>query len=208
MEPGMARCLELKAERIHVNLRENDHLAHDFFLAEGYSRARAYLDLEADLMRREDASIKSGDIDRASFSRGEEHKLTALQNGIFTGSWGFCPNTDDEIKYYLSLTGVVLEDIILLKEDTDVVGYCWAHESLASSDTSKIARIHMIGIKRQFQGRGLGKKLLGLSCHVLRNQGFRRVELTVDSDNKPGCGLYAALGFKLKSRSFWFEKML
>jgi len=208
MEPGMIRCLELKGERIHVCLREKDHVAHDFFIAEEYSRVRTFLELEADLLRRDDSSIKSGDVERASFSEGEEHKLTALQDGIFSGSWGFCPNTDDEIKYYLALTGIELEDVILLKEEADVAGYCWAHESLSSSDTSKIARIHMIGVKREVQGRGLGKKLLRLSYHVLRNQGFRKVELTVDSNNKPACGLYAALGFKLKSSSFWFEKKI
>ena len=47
MEPGMARCLELKAGRIHVCLRESDNLGHDFFLAEGYSRVRTYLELKA-----------------------------------------------------------------------------------------------------------------------------------------------------------------
>ena len=157
-------------------------------------------------MRREETSIESGDIEWDSFSKGEEHRLTALQNEIFTGSWGFCSNTDDEIKYYLELTGVELEDVILLKEGTCDVGYCWAHESLSSSDTTKIARIHMIGVKKQLRGKGLGKELLRLSCRLLRNRGFRRIELTVDSDNKPACGLYAAFGFKLKSSSLWFEK--
>lgn len=208
MEPGMARCRELKGERIHVCLRENDHVAQDYFLAEGYSRVRIYLDHEADLLRREDSSIKSGNVERASFKKGEVEKLTAIQNGIFTGSWGFCPNTDDEIEYYLALTGIKLEDVILLKEGGDVAGYCWTHESLSSSDTSKIARIHMIGVKREFQGRGLGRKLLNLSYHILRNQGFRKVELTVDSNNKPACRLYTSLGFRLKSSSFWFEKKL
>ncbi|MFC2164323.1 GNAT family N-acetyltransferase [Acidobacteriota bacterium] len=208
MELGIIRSRELKGERIHVCLRESDHVGHDFFINEGYSRVRTFLDLEADLLRREDTSIKAGDVTRTSFSKGEEHKLAALQNGIFSGSWGFCPNTDDEVKYYLALTGIELEDVILLKDEMGIVGYCWAHESLSSSDTSKIARIHMIGVKRDIQGGGWGRKLLQLSYHLLRNQGFRKVELTVDSENKPACGLYAALGFKLKSSSFWFEKKL
>jgi ribosomal protein S18 acetylase RimI-like enzyme len=208
MEPGIVRCRELRGERIHVCLREKDHMAHDFFIKEGYSRVRTFLELEADLLRREDLSIKSGDVERASFSEGEDHKLASLQNEIFSGSWGFCPNTEEEIKYYLSLTGIKLEDVILLKEHKGVAGYCWGHESLSSADTFKIARIHMIGVKKEIQSRGLGKKLLRLTYHVLRNQGFRKVELTVDSENKPACGLYAASGFKLKSSSFWFEKKL
>jgi len=208
MGPAMARCLELKGERIHVCLRDDDHIGHDFFIAEGYSRVRTYLDLETDLLRKDGSSFKFEDIGTASFSEGEESKLTSFQNGIFSGSWGFCPNTVDEIQYYLALTGTRLEDVILLKEEAGVVGYCWAHESLSSLDTSKIARIHMIGVKREFQGRGFGKKLLHLSFHVLRSQGFRKVELTVDSNNKSACAMYAALGFKLRSSSFWFEKKL
>ena len=208
LETGIERCLELEGEKIHVCLRENDHVGHEFFIADGYSGIRTFLELEADLLKREDSSIESGIVERASFLEGEENMLAALQNGIFSGSWGFCPNTDDEIKYYLSLTGIKLEDVILLNEEDGVVAYCWAHESLSSSDTSKIARIHMVGVKREIQGRGLGKKILRLSYDVLRNQGFRKVELTVDSKNKPACGLYASLGFKLKSSSFWFEKKL
>ena len=164
LETGIERCLELEGEKIHVCLRENDHVGHEFFIADGYSGIRTFLELEADLLKREDSSIESGIVERASFLEGEENMLAALQNGIFSGSWGFCPNTDDEIKYYLSLTGIKLE--------------------------------------------GLGKKILRLSYDVLRNQGFRKVELTVDSKNKPACGLYASLGFKLKSSSFWFEKKL
>lgn len=208
LESGSVRCKELKGERIHVCLSENDYAAHDFFLNEGYTRVRTFLDLEADLLRRQDPSIKSEVANRASFSEGEENKLAALQNGIFSGSWGFCPNTDEEIKYYLVLTGINIEDVILLKEETDIVGYCWAHESLSSTDTAKTVRIHMIGVKRELQRQGLGRKLLNMSFYLLHNQGFRKVELTVDSDNKPAYDLYATSGFKLKSCSFWFEKEL
>jgi len=208
LEKGMARCRELDGERIHICLRENDYTGHEFFLSEGYSRVRTYLDLEADLMSRNDPNIKSGRFQGTSFSKGEEYRLKTLQNDIFVGSWGFCPNTVDEIKYYLALTETELEDVILLEEEGDVVGYCWVHESLSSSNTSKIARIHMIGIQRKFQGRGLGRELLRLSNHILRKRGYRKVELTVDSNNKPACGLYTAFGFQLKSRSFWFEKSL
>ncbi|MBN1225344.1 MAG: GNAT family N-acetyltransferase [Candidatus Aminicenantes bacterium] len=208
MGPCLNRCSELKARRIHVCLDEEDHAGQLFFKNSGFTRVRTFFELKADLRERRE-SVDDPDLRMcASFAAGDDAYLQKLQNGIFSGSWGFCPNTVEEIEYYLALTATKIEDILLLREKDDLLGYSWAHESLASGDTLKTARIHMFGIKKKFRGRGLGRKLLNLSLDALQSLGFRTVELTVDAQNKPACALYAALGFRVQSRCLWFEKQL
>jgi len=206
MEPCLKRCAELEAERIHVCLAENDQPAQRFFEASGFKRVRIFLGMKADLRGRLNPGDKLQGARHASLAPGEEACLQELQNGIFAGSWGFCPNTVDEIKYYLALTGTSIKDILFLREGDELAGYSWMHESPASAFTIKEVRIHMFGIKKKFRGKGLGGELLRLSLDLMGGMGFRVASLTVDAGNKPACALYAGQGFRIESKSFWLEK--
>jgi len=206
--PCLERCAEWKGERIHICLNESNHAAQRFFRASGFTPVRTFLELNTDL---KENSESEGDPEPGRYSffcSGEEEHLQKLQNEIFKRNWGFCPNTVEEIEYYLALTGISVEDVLLLKEGDEVIGYCWAHESPESADTMRAARIYMLGVLERFRGKDLGRKLLGLSLAVLKSHGFRTVELTVDAENAPACSLYAKLGFRVRSRSLWFEKTL
>jgi mycothiol synthase len=99
-------------------------------------------------------------------------------------------------------------DVLLLKDRAEVIGYFWAHPSVGSDPALKKGRIHMFGITPDFQGRGLGKKLLRMGLEDMRNNEHRSVELTVDEENRPAFALYDSLRFKEKFTSIWYEKSL
>lgn len=53
-------------------------------------------------------------------------------------------------------------------------------------------------IAEEFQGQGLGYHFLQSICEDLRDQGFKRMSLTVDVNNEPGIRLYRdKLGFEI-----------
>ena len=107
------------------------------------------------------------------FRKGEEGLLADLQNSIFAGSWGFCPNTRADVSYYLALTGTEIQDVILAKEKEKIVGYVWQQvvDDRRHATESKRGWIHMFGVLDQFRGKNWGRKLIMSGLHQLYLRG-------------------------------------
>ncbi|MFO7890868.1 MAG: GNAT family N-acetyltransferase [bacterium] len=135
---------------------------------------------------------------------GEEKKLAQLQNSSFRECWGFNPNTVDDVKLWLLSNDGSPGDIILAFFGEKPVGYCWTIIDIKKG----IGRIHMIGVKRQYRGKNLGKALLTKGLDYLTKKRMNIAVLTVDSDNEVAKNLYIALGFDVKNICLWFEKKL
>ena len=59
-----------------------------------------------------------------------------------------------------------------------------------------LAYLGALGIKREFQGRGYGTKILRELIHDLRAGGATRIELLVEADNARAIAFYHKLGFE------------
>lgn len=192
----------------HVCVPEEDKFTRNFAVELGFSQARCFLGMEVDL---------TGSFERIPVSVAVEHfragdaaLLATVQNRIFTGSWGFCPNSPDDIRYFFRLTQSKWRDILMIRENAKIIGYCWLHPVIREGraiDRRKW-RLHMFGTDPEFQGKGWGKKLFQTSLEYLRKREVTSLELTVDSENTPAIHLYKSLGFRVKSREFWYEKDL
>jgi ribosomal protein S18 acetylase RimI-like enzyme len=207
-EKGISRCREMDGDKIHVSLHENFSAGRIFFAESGFAPVRVHVELERDL--KEPLIFNKGPEigDVTHFGEGDEPLLADIQNRIFTGSWGFSPNSAQEIEYYLDLTQCRVSDVLWLKDGDNSIGYLWAHASIGEDSAFKKGRIHMFGIVPEYQGRGLGKKLLSIGLGDLRDKEFKSVELTVDEANPPAFALYESSGFKEKFTSLWYEKSL
>jgi mycothiol synthase len=189
----------------------------EFLSQMGFAPVRRYLQLEIDLSRVKlpvPAQIfKDKKLKLDKFSGGQESDLTEIQNTIFRDSWGFCPNSEADISYFLKLTGTRLQDILVLYTENENVraGYLWPHiidDDPASLSLRKRGRIHMCGILKEFQGRGWGRFLVTSGLHRLRRQGLQSIALTVDSQNASAVALYKSLGFITKTQEIWYELSL
>lgn len=208
----LKRASDVKAKVVHVCLSESNIAAKALMRKFDFTPVRCFLKLEINLSEviKETTSLLSVEI--GQFKPGEETQLTSIQNKCFTGTWGFCPNTVEEIRYYLDLTESRLKDVIAarLRKDKSIIGYCWTimlgknHKVFSR----KKGRIHMFGIDPDYQGKGLGKILLLSGLYYLREKGAGVVELIVDKENAVAYSLYRSLGFKTTSSSFWYEKRL
>ncbi len=172
----------------------------------GFSLVRCFLELRLDLSKVPLSNISQIALQCRHLKRGEEDKLTQIQNRSFADTWGYNPNTAEEIIYRTSLPNCSLEDIILVWEEDKPIGYCWTRT--AKDISERKGRIYMLGMDPDYRSKGIGKQVLLAGLAYLKGKGLRVVELTVDSKNKAACALYRSVGFEIWTSSLWYERAL
>ena len=112
----------------------------------------------------------------------------------------FCLRNNDE-----KIIGVISID----KDETVEKLSCWSKELQPSAELSRL------GVKTEYQNRGIAKKLLQYGMEELRNQGKRSVHFLVCKTNEKAIRSYAKLHFdivgecELFGESWWcYEKKL
>ena len=210
LDYAMQRAKELKVKAARVNTREDNSVAKSVLPRLGFRVVRRFLEFRLQL-----AETRLPDATHNAYSShhlqpGEEDKLTQIQNRCFAGTWGYNPNTTEEIAYRLNLSHCAPEDVILIYDGDKPIGYCWTllkHETEAVDDKQK-GCIHMLGIDPDSRGRGIGRVALLAGLSHLKNRGVQVVELTVDSENRAALALYQSSGFKVWTSSLWYEKAI
>ena len=141
------RAKELGVRVAHVNIAEDNVVAKGMLSKLGFECVRRYLELRLDM-----AKVSWQDIDQTMpecryLQRGEEDKLTHIQNRSFVGSWGYNPNTVEEIIYRTGLSNCSPEDIVLACDGDKVIGYCWTGliDGGEAASGGRKGRIYMIG---------------------------------------------------------------
>jgi mycothiol synthase len=212
---GIAGALIDRAEELarlsgrklfHICLNEREKGGAAFLETKSFSRARTFLDLVLDLQRLPEKALGESVLELKALRRGGESLLAEVQNRIFEDTWGYCPNTAEDIRFYLLWTGSRIDDVLVHMIGNDVAGYVWTHP--VHTEAEGRVRIHMLGVQPRFRGRGLGKALLTSILRQLKGKGLYEVELTVDSENAAALHLYDSLGFRLRNRLVWFEKKI
>ena len=210
VERAIHRARELRAKIAHVDIPQDSAMAKRLFSKMGFRSVRRFLELRLDL-----SEAPLPNINRTAFlcrrlRRGEEDKLTKVQNRSFINTWGYNPNTIEEIRYRTSLPNYSPENIILCWNAGRPVGYCWTNIKLMKDKiiNGGKGRIYMLGVDPDHRGKGLARQVLLAGLSHLKDKGIRIVELTVDSDNKIALTLYKSMGFKIWTGSLWYEKAL
>ncbi len=207
---AIRRARELGVKAAHVNIMEDNVVAESVLSELGFECVRRFLELRLDM-----AQVRWQDIDQAALGcrhlrRGEEDKLTQIQNRSFAGTWGYNPNTLEEITYRTNLSRFSLEDVVLTCDGDKVTGYCWTEvtgDGEAAIGERK-GRIFMLGVDPDCRGVDIGRRLLLAGLARLRSKGVRVAVLSVDSENEAACALYRSVGFEVRTSSLWYEKIL
>jgi len=203
------RAKELGAKVAHVNIPQDNVVAKSVLSKQGFECVRRFLELRLDM-----AEVRWQDIDQPALGcchlqPGEEDKLAQIQNRAFAGTWGYNPNTVEEIIYRTNSSTCSPEDIILTYEGDKVIGYCWTEIiGEGGTTTRRKGRIFMLGVDPDYRGRRVGKRALLAGLVHLKNKGLQVAELTVDSKNKVACALYQSIGFKVRTSTLWYGKVI
>ena len=207
---AISRARELRVKRVHVNVPEGSVGARKLFTKIGFRFIRRFLELDLDL-----SEVYVPNTDRIEsryrhLKRGDEDKLVQIQNRSFADTWGFNPNTVEEIVYRTGLPNCSPEDIILVCDGDNVIGYCWTRIYVGEAELTinRKGRIYMLGVDPDHRGRGVGKEVLMAGLAYLRSKDVGIVELTVDGKNEAARALYGSAGFRVRTRSLWYERAL
>jgi mycothiol synthase len=202
-----ARLLGAKAA--HVNVSEDNVIAMKVLPRLGFSLIRRFLELGLNIADVDELDIAQAVLGSRYLQPGEEDKLTQLQNRAFAGTWGYNPNTVEEITFRVNSSTCSREDIAVIYVGDEAIGYCWTGISCEKGIPSmRNGRILMLGVAPDCRGKGVGKKLVLAGLARFKSKSLQVAELTVDSQNKVACALYKSIGFKVRANSFWYGKVI
>ncbi len=117
----------------------------------------------------------------------------AESDNLSFGGEGIGASVEDEKKFISEMSDSE-NGILLVVRDGD--------EIVADASLSRMARrmSHRgelgIAVRREYQNRGLGSRLMAEMLDFARAHDFDSIELEVRSDNKPAIGLYEKFGFR------------
>lgn len=207
------RAKELKAKVVQVDIRQDNVIAKKVFSRLGFRPVREFpeLRLQLDAVPFPDAAHHNY-VSRHLKPR-EEAVLAQIQNRCFADTWGYNPNTTEEIAYSLRLSHCSPEDVALIYDGDKPVGYCWTKidcetEVADGKNGKRKGHILMIGVDPDYRGKEIGKIALRAGLAYLKNKGVQVVELRVDSENKVARALYRSAGFKTWTSSLCYEKAI
>ncbi|MFC1914749.1 GNAT family N-acetyltransferase [Chloroflexota bacterium] len=208
LDYALQRAKELGAEVAQIEISQDNTIARRILTRRGFNLVRRFLHLRLNMARVHRQDMEQAALGCRHLQRGEEDKLTRIQNRSFASVWGYNPNTVTAITYRTNLSNP--QDVVLTCDGDKVTGYCWTEitdDEEAASGTRK-GRIFMLGVDPTYRGKGVGKKALLAGLAHLQEKGLAVAELTVDSENKVACALYQMVGFEVGTSSMWYEKRI
>lgn len=187
---------------VHVAVRDSEpSTINGIIEAAEFDVVRTVLKMRVDVSEVElkAASVPDGSLVRDAVMTDSEEAtaITALHNACFIGSWGFSPNTVEEI---VSRTAADAErngfaPIVVMENEDDgaLTAYNWI--TLDEGD----GRVEMVGVRPTVRGAGLGWTIFNAGIRRLIANGATRLVLDVDSENPPARRIYESAGYRTYS---------
>jgi mycothiol synthase len=200
----------LGVKAAHAGASETNVPAREFLIRLGFRFERRQLELELDLHSCAIEDAEAPHLVVRPLRTDEMQTITDLQNRAFEGSWGYNPNTEEEVTYRIRPTSCFAEHVILALESGRAVGFCWTTRCREEDGLlgARRGRIHMLGVDPRVRNRRVGRAVLSAGLAHLRDLGVRFADLTVDSHNSPALSIYGTMGFRIRSSTAWYEKRL
>jgi mycothiol synthase len=198
-----ARAEELEASVLHVQVQVGADEAGPLLESEGFRRARRYLNMTWHRAELPLPEIGPEHLIRC-FEDGDEQALTELQNASFGGSWGFSPNTVEEIIAKLAFKTSFPCGVVFVADGRTPVAYNWTFRTVSPGGTT--GWIGMTGVHPDYRRLGLGRAVLLAGMTYLVQNGVEMVRLEVDDLNAAAKQMYWLAGFRVTRESLWYER--
>lgn len=217
---GIGRLLLARLERraheagvaVHqVNVHHTNTRLRSFMDAAGYMQIRIFNELKyrpaPAYLEGDYRPLPEGISLRPFVSGADEAALANVQNAAFEGSFGFAPNTPEQIAGYVEMRGAPGDILIAEDSSGDVIGYVWTSVTENNDDSGEMTgMIEMTGVLPSQRGRGVGSAVIAAGLRHLRERGAGVIDLEVDGENLSARRIYKDLGFKKIGEQFWYEK--
>jgi mycothiol synthase len=207
---AIRRAQDAESKTVQVCFSEINLPARSLTSRLGFKFIRHFLEMQLNLNNISLLHVEPGGYIIRNLERGEADKLADIQNRAFADSWGFNPNTPDEIAYRINLSCCSPENIIVTCLKNKPIGYCWTRIMIEENPAAvgMKGEIHMLGVDPDFRKKGIGRNVLLAGLSHLKSKGITNVQLTADGKDPVVLSLYESVGFKVCSRTEWYEKKL
>ncbi|MCY4082459.1 MAG: GNAT family N-acetyltransferase [Caldilineaceae bacterium] len=134
-------------------------------------------------------------ISLRSYRSGDAATWIAAFNASFSDHWGGFSYSDVSWARHATSPRFRKEISVVAEAGGTFAGICHCAPSLSPREKG-LAHLHILGVQPEFRRRGLGACLMLEAMGRLRENGFSRVELDMDSLNSRALPLYEGLGFR------------
>jgi mycothiol synthase len=185
--------------RMHTWVLPEDAAAVALFRGRGYEEVRRFFEMAIDLDAPPSEPMVPDGLVLDGFSEADARAFHAATVEAFEdhwewhatpfGEWWEQRRSDDHSLWFVVRDGEEIAAIVRneLREQAGYVG--------------------IIGVRRAWRGRGLGKALLHRSFLAFWDRGLRRVTLLVDAESQTGATkLYERVGMVVESESVTYER--
>jgi len=174
--------------------------------ARGYALVRHSFRMEADLSYEPATPEWPEGITVRPFRPGEDdERFYEVQEETFADQVDSEPMTYEEWRHWSFRDPFDADLWFLAEEGDELAGILVARSERAGDET--VGWVSVLGVRRPWRRRGLGRALLLHSFHALRARGKPRAGLGVDGSNPTGAvQLYEAVGMRVVRRSDHWEK--
>lgn len=185
--------------------------AGQLFAALGYRYARTFRDMRIELEGPVAApQIPDGVVVRTFDRERDARAVHGALAEAFADHWGGLFGPFDQWAHEHiegESSGFDASLWFLALDDDEVVGAVCCRQSMPSSPDA--AHVDVLGVRRAWRGRGIGRALLLLAFSELRRRAIPAIELCVDSGNETGATrLYEQVGMRTVRRFEHWEKVL
>ena len=177
---------------------QGDGASRDALNRAGFAGVRSFAILARDLddgpSEGEKARREADGIVLRSYRSGDAPAWIEGFNESFSDHWGGFYYTDASWGRHAASPRFREEISVVAEADSGFAGICHCAPSLNPKEKG-LAHLHILGVKPAFRRRGLGYHLMVEALQRLRENGFSRVELDMDTLNSKALPLYEMLGF-------------
>lgn len=207
LQYGLRRIKRSGIKSAQISVLETNAAAKKLLKHLGFTLIRYFFEMRLNMNSSRLPASRQGATASRRLKPGEEKLLTEIQNRCFADTWGFNPNTTEEIAFRLNMHGRSPEDVILTYMKDRPAGYCWTIIDAEANENREKSKglIHMLGVDPAFRKQEIGKAILLNGLEDLRAKSVDIVELTVDSENLAACSLYESMGFEVYAKTEWYE---
>lgn len=201
---------------ITVASREENPQNQALYASTGFAPVRWWLELWRPLSAELPATALPAGIALVPFTARRSEATRAAVNDAFRDHWGTQPITRREWEagggasaFAPKLSRLAIAGGGTLSDPSRVVGFALSDvdRDAWAANGGPFGELGMIGVVRDWRGRGLSTALIADTLRAYRGAGLDRAMLNVDAENPSGAlGMYERLGFRAEDRAVTFAK--
>lgn len=190
---------ERRTGALRISALAGDERAKELLAARSYVYIRSFYWMLIDLIEPPPRPRWRAGVTVAPLGEDEESLLYEAIEESFAEHWGHVPRNFEEWR-----RGLILEHDLtfLAREGEEIAGAVVCNEDLFG-----VALVGILGVRKPWRGRGLGRALLLQGFGALYDRGKRTIGLGVDAGNETGAlELYESVGMRVGGQEDVYER--